>query len=149
MFAFFPSWWSLKVPPGRILLHAFIKQRKLKMFMKSWKEIPLAPFLPFHFASIQDLQEMFWTYEPLDWVISDIRGWAQLCTYKSLVSCANEVGGLGVGGVLLRYACEEALETTEIQAPHSLSYNGSFGARRTRKKWCMYWNLLPSQKCVE
>lgn len=78
----------------------------------------------------------------LDWVISDIRGRAQLCTYKSLVSC---VGG---GAVLLRYACEEALETIQLQALDSLSYNGSFGAKR-RKKNCMYWNLLPSQKCVE
>lgn len=39
----------------------------------------------------------------------------------------------GGGYVLLRYACEEALETTQIQAPDSLSYNGSFGAKRTRK----------------
>lgn len=67
------------------------------MFMKAWKQSPLAPFLPFHFASIQDLLEMFWTYKPLDWVISDIRSWAQLC--KSLVSCANEAGGWVVGGL--------------------------------------------------
>lgn len=38
------------------------------------------------------------------------------------------------GPVLLRYACEEALETTQLQAPDSLSYNGSFGAKGTRKK---------------
>lgn len=37
------------------------------------------------------------------------------------------------GPLLLRYACEEALETTQLQAPDSLSYNGSFGAKRTRK----------------
>ena len=37
------------------------------------------------------------------------------------------------GAVLLRYACEEALETTQFQAPDSLSYNGSFGAKRSRK----------------
>lgn len=36
--------------------------------------------------------------------------------------------------MLLRYACEEALETTQLQAPDSLSYNGSFGAKGTRKK---------------
>lgn len=53
------------------------------------------------------------------------------------------------GPLLLRYACEEALETTQLQAPHSLSYNGSFGAKRSRKKLCMYRNLLPLQKCGE
>ncbi len=37
------------------------------------------------------------------------------------------------GAVLLRFACEEALETTPLQAPDSLSYNGSFGAKRSRK----------------
>lgn len=38
------------------------------------------------------------------------------------------------GPVLLRYAREEALETTQVQAPDSLSYNGSFGTKGTRKK---------------
>lgn len=42
----------------------------------------------------------------------------------------NPVRGVAV---LLRYASEEALETTELQAPDPLSYNGSFGAERTRK----------------
>lgn len=48
--------------------------------------------------------------------------------YKSPVSCALGEG-VGVGGaaVLLRYACEEALETSQLQAPDPLSYNGSFG----------------------
>ena len=49
------------------------------------------------FASIQDLQDVFWSYKPLDWVISDIRGWAQLCTSKSPVSCAR--GGLCCWGM--------------------------------------------------
>lgn len=96
-----------------------------------------------HSASIQDLENVFWSYKPLDWVISDIRGWAQLRTSKSPVSCAQRGGGE------LRYACEETLETTQLQAPDSLSYNGSFGAKRNRKKWCMYCNLLPCQKCAE
>lgn len=34
----------------------------------------------------------------------------------------------------LRYACEEASETTQLQAPDSLSCNGSFGAKRSSKK---------------
>lgn len=37
------------------------------------------------------------------------------------------------GTVLLRYACEEALETTQLQAPDSLSYNGPFGKKEPEK----------------
>lgn len=48
------------------------------------------------------------------------------------------------GAALLRYACEEALETTQLQAPDSLSYNGSFGAKRTRKNGaCIEIYYLP------
>lgn len=42
-------------------------------------------------------------------------------------------GGAGVA-VLLRYACEEALETTQAPAPDPLSNNGSFGAKRSSEK---------------
>lgn len=96
------------------------------MFMEAWKQIPSTPFLPFRLHSgssrcVLELQASGLSHL-----------WHQgLSTALHIqISCILCRGG---GAVLLRYACEEALETTQLQAPDSLSYNGSFGAKRTRK----------------
>lgn len=67
------------------------------------------------------------------WIESSLTSGA-LHIQISCILCGVVGGGEGWGeAVLLRYACEEALETTQLQAPDSLSYNGSFGAKRSRK----------------
>lgn len=69
------------------------------------------------------------------WIESSLTSGAEHSSaHTNLLYPVQEGAGGGDPAVLLRYACEEALETTQIQAPDSLSYNGSFGARRTRKK---------------
>lgn len=80
------------------------------------------------FLFVLDPQHCFRWYKPLDWVIFEIRGWAiVLHSQISCILCRR-------GPLLLRYACKEALETTKLQAPDSLSYHASFGARKIQEK---------------
>lgn len=62
------------------------------------------------------------------WIESSLTSGAALHIQISCILCTGSRGVRGEG--VLRYACEEALETTQPQAPHSLS----FGAKRTRKR---------------
>lgn len=86
---------------------------------------------------------------PPSWISEQCRGASGLshlwhealsCTSKSPVSCSGRAA-------LLRYACEETWETTQLQAPDSLSYNGSFGAKRSRKNdACIQIYYLPRKR---
>lgn len=84
--------------------------------MSSFMDIPSSPL---------GISE--WCAGPVMRIKSSLTSVVELGAPKSPASCLAE--NLREG-----FSCEEASETTQLQAPHSLSYNGSLGEKEKERK---------------
>lgn len=90
------------------------------MFTEAWKQVP--PSLPALRSSALCFRVKGF------WIESSLTSGAELSSPRTNLLYPVPGGCVGWAAVLLRYACEEALETSQLQAPDPLQYNGSFGA---------------------